>query len=321
MSSSSFSLSPPTLTGENYPVWAVKMKAYLRGLGVWQYVEENRPVPPLGANPTLNQTHQHEEEASKAPRSLSHIHAAVSDTIFTRIMDRDTPNEVWDRLKDQFAGNERTKRMQVLNLKREFEVERMQEAESIKDYTDRLLRIVNKLRLLGEKLEDTRVVEKVLVRLPERFESKISSLEDSRDLSEITISELIHALQAQEVQRSLRNDGTPEGAFAVSQRFPRQSTLDLKEAKKGKNKGTSYRQFVTDGRADTKKGEIKACPHCKRSGHAPRWCWYRPEAWCKVCDELGHTANVCKKKREKKAQVAQAAEGEEKHLFTVQSKD
>ena len=29
-------LLPPVFDGENYHVWAVKMKAHLRGLGLWQ---------------------------------------------------------------------------------------------------------------------------------------------------------------------------------------------------------------------------------------------------------------------------------------------
>ena len=35
-------LSPPVFDGENYHVWAVKMKAHLRGLGLWQWVESER---------------------------------------------------------------------------------------------------------------------------------------------------------------------------------------------------------------------------------------------------------------------------------------
>ena len=73
--------------------------------------------------------------------------------------------------------------MQILNLKRQFEVLRMKDNESIKEYVDRLMEVVNKIRLLGKDLTDQRVVEKVLVRLLERFESKISSLEDSKDLT------------------------------------------------------------------------------------------------------------------------------------------
>ena len=54
------------------------MKAYLRGLGLWQWVETERQVTPLGNNPTLNQIMAHEKEEVKAPRVLSSIHDAVS---------------------------------------------------------------------------------------------------------------------------------------------------------------------------------------------------------------------------------------------------
>lgn len=73
--------------------------------------------------------------------------------------------------------------MRILNLKREFE------------YADKLFEVVNKLRLIGEQMSDSRVVdsrvvEKLLVTLPERFEAKISALEESKDLSTITLAEL-----------------------------------------------------------------------------------------------------------------------------------
>ena len=42
------------------------------------------------------------------------------------------------------------------------------------------------------------MVEKVLVCLPEKFAAKISSLEESKDLNQISLFELINALQATE---------------------------------------------------------------------------------------------------------------------------
>ncbi|XP_039135749.1 uncharacterized protein LOC120273174 [Dioscorea cayenensis subsp. rotundata] len=214
MASSSIpNLSPSVLSGENYQVWAVKMKAYLRGLGLWQWVEAEKEVPPLGNNPTLNEIRAHEEEKTKAPRALFVIHGAVSETIFLRIMDCETTKEAWDKLKEMYAGSDRTKKIQILNLKRQFQVLNMKDNESIKEFADRLMEVVNKIRLLGEDLTDESVVEKVLVSLPERFESKISSLEDSKDLTKISLAELVHAFQAQEQRRLMRQETSNEGAF------------------------------------------------------------------------------------------------------------
>jgi len=58
---------------------------------------------------------------------------------------------IWDYLKKEYQGNERTKTMQALNLIREFKMQKMKEIENIKDYTDKLLSIINKVRLLGKE--------------------------------------------------------------------------------------------------------------------------------------------------------------------------
>jgi len=87
--------------------------------------------------------------------------------------------------------------MQVLNQIREFELQRMKESESVKEYSDRLLSISNKLRLLGFVLKDSRIVEKLLVTVPKRFEATITTLENIKDLSKISLAELLNALQVQ----------------------------------------------------------------------------------------------------------------------------
>ena len=78
--------------------------------------------------------------------------------------------------------------MQVPNLVWEFEIQRMKDSETIKDYFDRLLSIANKVRLFGTAFDDSRIVQKILVTISERFEVTISSLENTKDLSSITLA-------------------------------------------------------------------------------------------------------------------------------------
>jgi hypothetical protein len=49
-------------------------------------------------------------------------------------------------------------------------MKKMKESETIRDFSDILLSIVNKVKLLGKDLPNKRVVEKILVTLPARFE-------------------------------------------------------------------------------------------------------------------------------------------------------
>ncbi|KAF3659888.1 Ubiquitin-specific protease 12 isoform 1 [Capsicum annuum] len=72
----------------------------------------------------------------------------------------------------------------------------MKDSETIEEFSNKLMKVVNQIRLMGEELTNSRIVEKVLVSLPERFEVKISSLEDSKDLTKLSPSELVHALHS-----------------------------------------------------------------------------------------------------------------------------
>ncbi|XP_031259650.1 uncharacterized protein LOC116117766 [Pistacia vera] len=213
MASSSSSMSPPVYNGELYHLWAIKMKADMRGLGLWQYKEEEKQPPPLGPNPTLNQLRLHEEEVAKAPRALSIIHQGVIDAVFTKIFMCETAKKAWERLKEDSLGNKRSRQMNVLNLRREFEVLIMKDAETINEYANRIMKVVNQIRLMGETLSDQRIMEKIKVSIPKRYEAKITSLEDSKNFSDLTLSEVINALKAQDQRRAIRHEEFAESAL------------------------------------------------------------------------------------------------------------
>ena len=67
----------------------------------------------------------------------------------------------------------------MLNLIREFEMQMMKESKTMQEYLDKLLEIANKVRLLGGDFDDSRIMEKLLVTVLERFESTILTLENS----------------------------------------------------------------------------------------------------------------------------------------------
>ncbi|XP_017648022.1 uncharacterized protein LOC108488241 [Gossypium arboreum] len=68
--------------------------------------------------------------------------------------------EAWGRLKEEFQGTERTRQQQLLNLRRDFENLKMKEEETVKQYSDRIMAVVNSIRLLGEQFSEARIVEK-----------------------------------------------------------------------------------------------------------------------------------------------------------------
>jgi len=104
--------------------------------------------------------------------------------------------EIWNFLKTEYEGDERIRGMQALILIREFEMQKMKESKTIKEYANKLISIANKVRLLGSELSDSRIVQKILVTVPERFEAIITSLENTKDMLKLTVAELVNAMQA-----------------------------------------------------------------------------------------------------------------------------
>ena len=184
-------------------MWAVLMETYLETLDLWEAIEDDYEVPPLPANPTIAQIKLQKDKKTRKSKAKACLFASVSQMIFMRIMSLKTAKEIWDYLKAEYEGDERVRGMKVLNLIRDFELQKMKESESVKEFSDRLLNIANKMRLLGSVLNDSRIVEKLLVTVPEKFETTITTLENTKDLSKISLTELLNALQAQEQRRSM----------------------------------------------------------------------------------------------------------------------
>ena len=115
-------------------------------------------------------------------------------------------------LKEEYEGNAQTNLMQVLNLMREFEMHKMRKSETIREYVTKLISIVNEIRLFGETFSNKKIVDKIVVSVLEKYEFKISSLEDSKDIyiSKTRLSELVNALNAMNQRRSMREEENGE---------------------------------------------------------------------------------------------------------------
>ena len=133
--------------------------------------------------------------------------------------------------------------MQIFNLRKDFEFFIMKEMENVKEYINRVMKVVNQLRLLGEDLPERKVVEKVMVTLLERFKAKISALEDAWDLSQLTLTQLVNALQAIEQRKAFREEeGSTENALVTFQKAKVQANETKKDSHSKGDKGKKFNQ-------------------------------------------------------------------------------
>ena len=75
----------------------------------------------------------------------------------------------------------------------------MSEDESFDSFYSRLNEVVVSKFNLGEKMEDSKIVRKILRSLPESFRAKVTAIEESKDLDDIKVQELIGSLQTYEL--------------------------------------------------------------------------------------------------------------------------
>ncbi|XLT09622.1 hypothetical protein HN51_055415, partial [Arachis hypogaea] len=64
------------------------------------------------------------------------------------------------------------------------------DSEKIKCYYTRLMSLVTKMKSYGEDLPNKKIVEKILIILPSKFDPKVSIIEKTKDLSTLTLTEL-----------------------------------------------------------------------------------------------------------------------------------
>ena len=93
-------------------------------------------------------------------------------------------------------------------LRGEFENLKMKNSENIGEFVMHLKMVKNEMKRNGESLDDVRVMEKLLRSLTRKFDYVVTSIEESKDLSTISIDEFIGSLQAHEQRMNQYNDAS-----------------------------------------------------------------------------------------------------------------
>ena len=70
----------------------------------------------------------------------------------------------------------------------------MSEDESFDSFYSKLNKVVISKSNLGEKMKDSKIVRKILRSLLENFHAKVTAIEESKDLDDIKVQELIGSL-------------------------------------------------------------------------------------------------------------------------------
>ena len=130
---------------------------------------------------------------------MNALFSAVTDEEFKKISSIEIVKEVWTILQTTFEGTKAVKDSKFQRLTTSFKEIKMKEDESFDELYAKLKDIVNLAFNLGETILEPKIVRKVLRSLPEKFHAKITTIEESKDIDKILLTELVGNLQTYEL--------------------------------------------------------------------------------------------------------------------------
>ncbi|KAG7552427.1 Zinc finger CCHC-type [Arabidopsis thaliana x Arabidopsis arenosa] len=207
---------PPLLDSANYGYWKVRMQAFISNLDedCWNSIELGWEAPKVtdddgvvSLKPRDKWTAAEKKLSSCNSKAKTAIYNAIDSSRFKLISQCASAQKAWKTLENMFEGTTSVKRTKLDMLASQFENLRMEEEETVADFSAKLCDISNESFALGKVYKDKKLVKKLKRSLPAKFESKISAVEEAHNLDEMAFDEFVGILQAFELSKAYETKG------------------------------------------------------------------------------------------------------------------
>ncbi|XP_050384597.1 retrovirus-related Pol polyprotein from transposon TNT 1-94 [Argentina anserina] len=290
----------------HYDHWSLLMENFLRSKEYWSLIETGFTEPAAGEVITAAQRKTLDELKLKDLKAKNYLFQAIDRTILDTILQKDTAKQIWDSMKKKYEGNARVKCFQLQALRKDFEILELKVGESVTDYYSRVMSVANRMRTHGQQMDDATVVDKILQSLTEKFNYIACSIEESKNIDEMSVDELQSSLLVHE-QKLNRSRGEEPAALKISTNGAFPARGRGRGVWRGKGRSMRYGSgsgLKHDGQSPDfhSRGGRGGFKHEHQSSGRGRGYFDKSKVECFRCHGFGHFRDECNAKLHREKQ-------------------
>ena len=118
---------------------------------------------------------------------------------YNRICQCKLAKEIWRLLEITHEGTNQVKELKINLLVCSYELFLMKDNETIVEMITRIIDIVNGLEALGKTYKESEKVMKILRSLPSKWHTKVTTIQEAKDLTKLPLEEIIGSLMIYEI--------------------------------------------------------------------------------------------------------------------------
>jgi hypothetical protein len=291
---------PPYFNSDptTFPFWKTKMYSYIIGTDdeLWDIIEDGIHFEHMDDEGIVRNTYKKFFDAEKKKQYKKHhtvknmLIGAISHAEYLKISNKSCAKTIWDSLCSTYEGNKQVKEAKANLLVHQYELFRMKEDEDIETMYSRFQTLVKSYTASDH-------VKKILRSLPSKWRPKVTAFQESKDLDNVTLEDLISSLRSHELELmsdepvkkmkslALSSVQTSSKAAKIKVSEQEEETSDDMMDENSENEemalmvrrfqkwNKKYKRFPNKGNnsrssfSKDKKEELNKCYNCKKSGH------------------------------------------------------
>ncbi|GJW25746.1 hypothetical protein Tco_0039557 [Tanacetum coccineum] len=200
---------PPLFKSDSFIYWKNRFETYVKSkdLDLWhsitngdfQPIEQNLETKLDEVVPFKKQSDDLKKRLAKNNEAKMVIYNALPRKEYERIFMCNTAKEIWKTLLITHQGNSQVKDNKIDLLVQQYEQFIISEDESIDSAFARFNTIITSLKALDEGYSSKNYVRKFLRALHPKWRAKVTAIEESKDLTSLSLDELIGNLKVHEM--------------------------------------------------------------------------------------------------------------------------